>query len=160
MVLMNMAGEKVTCVGFHTASVAWLDKNNGMRFNTWQHLFDHIIVSLQISSSMFKTQQFATEDRWCQWQLNPWSAIAYNGIMFKDFHFDGNSASAFLEQLELQKEFIPHLNEVCSRNVLSIHWIKDDDMDDDAYNHLERAWDEVQLFDFDLDWLKPSVKSP
>ncbi|KAG2403524.1 Prolycopene isomerase [Vigna angularis] len=73
----HLAGEKVTCVGFHAASVAWLDKNNGMRFNTWQLLFDHTIVSLQISSSMFKTQQFATEDRWCQLQLNPWSAIAW-----------------------------------------------------------------------------------
>jgi len=29
---LNRAGEEVTCVGFHAASVAWLVKDNGMRY--------------------------------------------------------------------------------------------------------------------------------
>jgi len=34
---------------------------------------------------------------------------------------------------------------------------KEKDMDDEACDHLQRLWDEVKVFEFDLDWLESDV---
>ncbi|XP_047175868.1 uncharacterized protein LOC124843221 [Vigna umbellata] len=99
------------------------------------------------------------------------------------------STSSFVEvdfrgMGKVEKDFIPLLEDVCSRYPLLldnkkwrsqkfIEWAltalgrvlyfldskKVRDMDDDACNHLQTLWEELETFGFDLTWLKPHVQS-
>ncbi|XP_014511356.1 MATH domain and coiled-coil domain-containing protein At3g58270-like [Vigna radiata var. radiata] len=85
---------------------------------------------------------------------------------------------------KVEKDFIPLLEDVCSRypSLLNskkrrsqkfIEWAltalgrvlyflntkKVRDMDDDACNHLQILWEELETVGFDLSWLKPHVQS-
>ncbi|XP_014511352.1 MATH domain and coiled-coil domain-containing protein At3g58270-like [Vigna radiata var. radiata] len=85
---------------------------------------------------------------------------------------------------KVEKDFIPLLEEVCSRYPSLIdskkknskkftEWAftalgrvlyflnikKVRDMDDDACNHLQTLWEELEICGFDLSWLKPHVQS-
>ncbi|XP_047175866.1 MATH domain and coiled-coil domain-containing protein At3g58260-like [Vigna umbellata] len=88
---------------------------------------------------------------------------------------------------KVEKDFIPLLEEVCSRypSLTSLlidskkrsqrftEWAftalgrvlyflntnKVRDMDDDACNHLQTLWEELETCGFDLSWLKPQVQS-
>ncbi|XP_014513159.1 uncharacterized protein LOC106771673 [Vigna radiata var. radiata] len=85
---------------------------------------------------------------------------------------------------KIEKDFIPLLEDVCSRypSLLNsekwrsqrfIEWTltalgrvlyflntkKVGDMDDDACNHLQTLWEELETFGFDLSWLRPHVQS-
>ncbi|WVY98911.1 hypothetical protein V8G54_031062, partial [Vigna mungo] len=100
------------------------------------------------------------------------------------FSVDKSSASTFLKQLELHKEVIPLLIEACSSHLslleskkrkskyfvqcsfnslgkvlLFLKTNKIKDMNDVECDLLQRAWEEVQCFSFNLEWLKPFVDS-
>lgn len=85
---------------------------------------------------------------------------------------------------KVEQDFVPLLEEVCSRHPSLInskqkrsqrfiewaftalgrvlHFLKTKkvrDMDDDAYNHLQLLWEELETFKFDLTWLEPHVQS-
>ncbi|WVY98519.1 hypothetical protein V8G54_030670 [Vigna mungo] len=100
------------------------------------------------------------------------------------FQYDKCSTSTFLEQLELHQEVIPLLVDACSSHpslleskkrkskyfvqcsfnslgkvLLLLKTNKIKDMNDDGCDILQRAWEEVQCFNFNLEWLKPSVDS-
>ncbi|XP_061351806.1 MATH domain and coiled-coil domain-containing protein At3g58270-like isoform X2 [Gastrolobium bilobum] len=85
---------------------------------------------------------------------------------------------------KIEKAFVPLLDEVCSRHPSLIecqqkrsrrftewaftalgrvlHFLKTKkvkDMDDDACEHLQILWEELETFRFDLSWLEPHVQS-
>ena len=85
---------------------------------------------------------------------------------------------------KIEKAFVPLLEEVCSRHPSVIecqqkrsrrftewaftalgrvlHFLKTKkmkDMNDDACNHLQILWEELETFRFDLTWLEPHVQS-
>ncbi|CAJ1967351.1 unnamed protein product [Sphenostylis stenocarpa] len=85
---------------------------------------------------------------------------------------------------KVEKDFVPLLEEVCSRYPSLIdskqkksqrftewaftalgrvlHFLKTKmvrDMDNDAYNHLKILWEELETCKFDLTWLEPHVQS-
>ncbi|CAJ1967355.1 unnamed protein product [Sphenostylis stenocarpa] len=85
---------------------------------------------------------------------------------------------------KMEEDFIPLLEEVCSqhpslvdrqkkRTLMYVEWAftalgrvlhflktkKVKDMDDDACNHLQVLWEELETFKFDLTWLEPHVQS-
>ncbi|WVY96067.1 hypothetical protein V8G54_028218 [Vigna mungo] len=77
--------------------------------------------------------------------------------------YDKNSASTFIQQLELHQEVIPLLFEACSNHpvflesnkkkrtiLLFLKTKKIRNMNDDGCDHLQQAWEEVQCFNFNL----------
>ncbi|XP_027938046.1 MATH domain and coiled-coil domain-containing protein At3g58270-like [Vigna unguiculata] len=85
---------------------------------------------------------------------------------------------------DIQQDFIPLLEEVCAQHPLLInsqkkrtlmyvewaftalgrvlHFLKTKkvkDMNEDACNHLQNLWEELETFKFDLTWLEPHVQS-